>query len=79
MKNTFAIILSLLLVPLGSAARRPMRYNSTTARIELLNSLWLFNTSQPAQSTLTAMAPQAKFAAPADNPLAASRSNSPWT
>ena len=64
MKNTFAIILSLLLVPLGALHAADAVHS--TARIELLNSLWLFNTSQPAQSTLTAMAPQAKFAAPAD-------------
>lgn len=34
--------------------------------IELLTFLWLFNTTQPAQSTLTAQAPQAEFATPAD-------------
>ncbi len=34
--------------------------------VELLSLLWLFNTSQPASSTLTARAPQAEFAAPAD-------------
>jgi hypothetical protein len=34
--------------------------------IELLTLVWLFNTSQPAQSTLTAQAPQAEFAAPAN-------------
>lgn len=33
--------------------------------IELLTLLWLFNAAQPAQSTLTARAPQAEFAAPA--------------
>ncbi len=35
--------------------------------IELLTLLWLFNAAQPAQSTLTAQAPQAEFPAPADN------------
>ncbi len=34
--------------------------------IELLTLLWLFHTVQPAHSTLTAQAPQAVFAAPAD-------------
>jgi len=34
--------------------------------LELLSLLWLFNTSQPAQSTLTMQAPQAEFAAPAN-------------
>ena len=34
--------------------------------VELLTLLWLFNTLQPAQSTLTAQAPQAEFAAPAN-------------
>ncbi|MCX6877377.1 MAG: hypothetical protein NTW21_26745 [Verrucomicrobia bacterium] len=34
--------------------------------IELLTLLWHFNTAQPAQSTLTAQAPQAEFAAPAN-------------
>ena len=34
--------------------------------LDLLTLLWLFNTSQPAQSTLTAQAPQAEFAAPAN-------------
>jgi hypothetical protein len=34
--------------------------------IELLTFLWLFNTTQPAQSTLAAQAPQAQFAAPAN-------------
>ena len=34
--------------------------------VELLTLLWLFNTSQPAQSTLTAQSPQAKFAVPAN-------------
>ena len=34
--------------------------------IELLTLLWLFNPTQPAQSTLTAQAPQAEFAAPAN-------------
>ena len=36
------------------------------AKVELLTRVWLFNTSQPAQSTLTAQTPQAEFAAPAD-------------
>ena len=34
--------------------------------IDLLTCLWLFNTTLPAQSTLTAQAPQAELAAPAD-------------
>lgn len=34
--------------------------------IELLALIWLFHTSQPAQSTLTAQTPQAEFAAPAN-------------
>ncbi|MCC6353704.1 MAG: hypothetical protein IT577_07440 [Verrucomicrobiae bacterium] len=34
--------------------------------LTLLTFLWLFNTTQPAQSTLTAQAPQAGFAAPAN-------------
>ncbi|MBM3889416.1 MAG: hypothetical protein FJ388_09850 [Verrucomicrobia bacterium] len=34
--------------------------------IELLTLLWLFKTAQPAQSTLTAQAPQAEFAVPAN-------------
>jgi hypothetical protein len=34
--------------------------------VELLTLLWLFNTSRPAQSTLTAQTPRAEFAAPAD-------------
>jgi hypothetical protein len=34
--------------------------------IDLLTLLWFFNTSQPAQSTLTAQAQQGEFAAPAD-------------
>lgn len=34
--------------------------------IELLTLLWLFNTLQPAQSTLTAQSPNAEFAAPAN-------------
>ena len=34
--------------------------------VELLTLLWLFNTSEPAQSTLTAQTPQAEFAARAD-------------
>lgn len=34
--------------------------------IELLTVLWLFNSSQPAQSTLTARTPQAEFAAPSN-------------
>ena len=33
--------------------------------LELLTLVWLFNTTQPAQSTLSAQAPQAEFAAPA--------------
>ena len=33
--------------------------------VELLTLLWLFNTSQPAWSTLTAQAPRAEFARPA--------------
>ena len=35
--------------------------------IKLLTLLWLFNTSQPALSTLTAQAPQAEFAVPANS------------
>ncbi|MCX6909648.1 MAG: hypothetical protein NTY01_16605 [Verrucomicrobia bacterium] len=34
--------------------------------VELLTLAWLFNTSQPAQSMLTAQTPQAEFAAPAN-------------
>ena len=34
--------------------------------IDLLTFLWFFNTSQPAQSTLTARAPQTEFATPAE-------------
>ena len=34
--------------------------------IELSTLLWLFNTSQPARSTLTTQAPQAEFVAPAN-------------
>lgn len=34
--------------------------------VELLTLLWLFNPSQPALSTLTAQAPQAEFAVPAN-------------
>jgi hypothetical protein len=34
--------------------------------IELLTTLWLFQTAQPAQSTLTTQAPHAEFAAPAE-------------
>jgi hypothetical protein len=34
--------------------------------VDLLNLLWLFNTTQPAQSTLTVQAPQAEFVAPAN-------------
>jgi len=34
--------------------------------VELLTLLWLFNTSEPAQSTLTGQAPQGEFAAPAN-------------
>ncbi len=34
--------------------------------VKLLTLLWLFNTSQPAQSTLTTQTPQAEFAAPAN-------------
>lgn len=34
--------------------------------IELLTVLWLFNTTPPAQSILTAQAPEAEFAAPAN-------------
>jgi hypothetical protein len=34
--------------------------------VELLTWLWVFNTSQPALSTLTARTPQAELAAPAD-------------
>ncbi len=34
--------------------------------VELLTLLWLFNTSQPAQSRLTAQGPEAEFAAPAN-------------
>ena len=34
--------------------------------LQLLTLLWIFNTSQPAQSTLTAQSPQAEFAAPAN-------------
>ena len=34
--------------------------------INLLTLLWLFNPAQPAQSTLTAQAPQAEFVAPAN-------------
>ena len=37
--------------------------------IELITLLWMFNTAQPVQSLLTAQAPQAEFAAPA-NPTA---------
>jgi len=34
--------------------------------VELLALLWVFNTSQPAYSTINALTPQAEFAAPAD-------------
>jgi hypothetical protein len=34
--------------------------------VDLLTLAWLFNTAQPAQSTLAAQAPQAEFAAPAN-------------
>ena len=34
--------------------------------LELLQLLWLFNTAQPAHSTLTVQTPQAEFAAPAN-------------
>jgi hypothetical protein len=34
--------------------------------LELITLLWMFNTAQPAQSLLTAQAPQAEFAAAAD-------------
>lgn len=34
--------------------------------VKLLTLLWLFNASQPAQSTLTTQTPQAEFAAPAN-------------
>lgn len=34
--------------------------------LELLTLLWCFNTSDPAQSTITAQTPQAEFAAPAN-------------
>jgi hypothetical protein len=39
---------------------------SVPAGIQLLACSWSFDTAQPAQSTLTARAPQAEFAAPAD-------------
>ena len=34
--------------------------------VELLSPRWLFNATQPARSTLTAQAPQAEFAGPAE-------------
>lgn len=40
--------------------------NSIQSMIQLLTYLWLFHDAHPAQSTLTAQAPQAEFAAPAD-------------
>jgi beta-fructofuranosidase len=38
----------------------------TGSRLELSAWTWLFNSSEPAHSTLTAQAPQAEFAAPAE-------------
>ncbi len=35
-------------------------------KVNLLTRVWLFNTSQPARSTLTAQTPKAEFAAPAE-------------
>jgi hypothetical protein len=64
MKFTLTIILSILLAT--QAAMHAADAAHSTARIELLNSLWRFNSTQPAQSTLMAQATQAGFAAPAD-------------
>lgn len=59
-----ALVTALLLTPLAAlhAADSPQ----PAARIELLTPLYVFNTTQPAQSTLTAQAPQGEFAAPAN-------------
>ncbi|UCG50090.1 MAG: hypothetical protein JSU94_09940, partial [Phycisphaerales bacterium] len=40
--------------------------NNHEAKVYLLTRVWLFNTSQPARSTLTVQSPQDQFAAPAD-------------
>jgi len=64
MKLILTLITALLLAPLDALHAADVEH--PTARIELLNSLWRFNSTQPAQSTLTAQAPQAGFAAPAD-------------
>lgn len=64
MKNTLAIILSLVLAPIGML--HAAEVVQSTARIEMQNSLWLFNTTQPAHSTLSVQAQQAEFLAFAD-------------
>jgi hypothetical protein len=71
LRAIFAIWLVTLPVPLHSAEPPRPATNSgprscQSARIEMLNLSWHFNTAQRSQSTLTAQAPQAGFAASAD-------------
>ena len=63
-KLTTLTLAVLLLMPL--AALHAADSAQSAAKIELLRRLWMFNTTQSAQSTLTAPAPQAEFAVPAD-------------
>jgi hypothetical protein len=64
MKYTLTLLTALLFAPLGAlhAADSPQ----AAAKIELLTALSVFNTTQPAQSTLTGQITQAEFTAPAD-------------
>ena len=56
-KLTILSLAALLLMPL--AALHAADSAQSAAKIELLRRLWVFNTTQSAQSTLTAPAPQA--------------------
>lgn len=64
MKRIALFTLSLLLLP--SAAPRGAEAARKAAGIELRSSSWHFDATQAPQSTLTAQAPQARFAAPAE-------------
>jgi hypothetical protein len=55
---------SLRRTKLTQAIPQPTNKAETKYMIDLLTFLWLFNTSQPALSTLSVQAPQAEFAAP---------------
>jgi len=64
MKHTLTLLTAVLLSPLS--ALHAAESTQSSATITLRTESWHFHTARPSQSTLSAQAPQAEFAAPAN-------------